>query len=56
MSFTPIKGTLKRERQAIGETAKVIYQWGPRARCEVDRKAMLTMVAEVTLLCVRVKC
>ncbi|KAL5518157.1 hypothetical protein EMCRGX_G003843 [Ephydatia muelleri] len=38
---------LKRERQAVGETAKIIYQWGPRARCEVDRKAMLTMVAEL---------
>ena len=38
---------LKRERLAVGEVAKVIYKWGPRAMCEVDRKAMLAMVAEL---------
>ena len=41
---------LKKERQVMGDTAKFIYQWGPRAMSEVDKKALLKMVAEVTVL------
>ena len=31
----------------VGDTAKVTYQWGPRAVCEVDKRSLLKMVAEV---------
>ena len=39
---------LDKEREQAGDTYIFRYNWGPRAKQEIDKKELLAMVAEVT--------
>ena len=43
----PTTRYLDRERTTAGENYLVKYSWGPRAQVEVDKKQLLTFVAEI---------